>query len=245
MNLERDDSVKWVIPDGDNYARYMRGCPVWNGRVCIQPELVSFVQFYNTITGRRLKTAVDVGSNIGALAYYFGNIFNHVWCFEPNPITYKASLLNLAVLKNITMNNLAIGDHIGTTKLRVFPGCHGSNFVDPNENISMEYNAARFGGKLPEYLTKHYFEEVEIRTLDSYNIVDVDLIKVDVEGFEYSVIMGAEETIRKNKPTVVVEYHEPLHRKYFGDKKTPMSLLEDMGMAHINTLGRDYVWGWK
>jgi hypothetical protein len=42
-------------------------------------------------------------------------------------------------------------------------------------------------------------------SLDSLGIGNVDLIKIDVEGFEVEVILGAHETIRKYKPVIIME----------------------------------------
>jgi hypothetical protein len=48
--------------------------------------------------------------------------------------------------------------------------------------------------------------EVEIKQLDSFKFFEnVDFIKIDVEQFEYFVILGALKTIKKNKPTIFFE----------------------------------------
>ena len=47
--------------------------------------------------------------------------------------------------------------------------------------------------------------DVQIRSLDSYNLRDVDFIKIDVEGYEPKVLMGAEKTIKKYWPVLCIE----------------------------------------
>jgi hypothetical protein len=49
---------------------------------------------------------------------------------------------------------------------------------------------------------------VQTRTLDSYNLNNVGLIKIDVEGHELAVLSGATETILKSRPYVIVEAEE-------------------------------------
>jgi hypothetical protein len=45
----------------------------------------------------------------------------------------------------------------------------------------------------------------EMRTLDSFELDNVGFIKIDVEGAQLLVLMGAEETIKRNKPVMLVE----------------------------------------
>ena len=64
-------------------------------------------------------------------------------------------------------------------------------------------------------------------TLDSLALENVDYVKIDCEGYEYNIIMGARETLLNNKPIVVVE-----------DKKH-----KDVGHAHTE-LAVDTLIGW-
>ena len=43
------------------------------------------------------------------------------------------------------------------------------------------------------------------KTLDSFNLTNVSLIKIDTEGYEKSVVVGARNTIEKHKPVIVAE----------------------------------------
>jgi hypothetical protein len=49
---------------------------------------------------------------------------------------------------------------------------------------------------------------VDVNTVDSYGFDDVDLIKIDVEGHEQFIILGAVETIKKTKPILMVEIEQ-------------------------------------
>jgi hypothetical protein len=46
-----------------------------------------------------------------------------------------------------------------------------------------------------------------MRTLDSFGIPRVDLLKVDVEGYELEVLRGAELTLQRSHPTMMIEMH--------------------------------------
>ena len=47
--------------------------------------------------------------------------------------------------------------------------------------------------------------DVNVDTIDNLNLTDVDFIKIDVEGFEINVLEGAEKTLIKNSPVLVIE----------------------------------------
>lgn len=48
-------------------------------------------------------------------------------------------------------------------------------------------------------------EKIEVRTLDSYNLTNITMIKIDVENFELNVLKGGIETIKRNKPIIFIE----------------------------------------
>ena len=60
-----------------------------------------------------------------------------------------------------------------------------------------------------------YGGDLKIRSekLDSYSFKRVDLLKIDVEGFELDVLLGAENTIRQFKPRIIIETHSKELRK--------------------------------
>ena len=47
--------------------------------------------------------------------------------------------------------------------------------------------------------------EVEARTLDSFEFASVGLIKLDIQGAEYSALIGARETILRHRPVLLIE----------------------------------------
>jgi hypothetical protein len=47
--------------------------------------------------------------------------------------------------------------------------------------------------------------DIQIRTLDSYELTEIDFIKIDVDGYEDLLIKGAQETISQNLPVINIE----------------------------------------
>ena len=58
--------------------------------------------------------------------------------------------------------------------------------------------------------------KVDCRTIDSFNFSNVGLIKIDVEGAEKEVLMGARNTIIDNRPNLIIE-NELIHQNDTND----------------------------
>ncbi|MEH3147790.1 MAG: FkbM family methyltransferase [Methylobacterium frigidaeris] len=82
---------------------------------------------------------------------------------------------------------------------------------------------------------------VQCLTLDSFGFERVSYIKVDVEGFEEKVLRGGQETIRRDRPVIVIEQNNATlaGAEKFGAKRW----LEQHGYGHVATCPRgwDYV----
>ncbi len=83
-----------------------------------------------------------------------------------------------------------------------------------------------------------------MHTLDSFELKDVDFIKIDTEGYELYVVKGAEETIKRCKPTMIVE-QKGHGMKYFGfGKEEGVELLESWGMKRVANMSGDIIMVW-
>ena len=83
-----------------------------------------------------------------------------------------------------------------------------------------------------------------VRTLDSFEFHNVDYIKMDCEGFEYKVILGAKQTICESRPIVVVE--QKPHDTYKDDygQFAAVELLQSWGMRCLEKVKDDWIMGW-
>ncbi len=127
-------------------------------------------------------TFVDVGANVGGYAVRAASWDMKVYAFEPNPH-------NLALLRrNIEINNASVN---------VLPFALGSR--------AGKASLSPVGGV--SRIVKEDGVEVEMRTLDSFELPGVDLLKVDVEGYELEVIKGAKLTLEKYHPVIMIEMH--------------------------------------
>jgi hypothetical protein len=98
----------------------------------------------------------------------------------------------------VQIHHAALSDRAGTTRITMPQLQPGYSTIEPDNNLDGKVNTAY---PLLEF-------EVETRTLDSFSIDDVAVIKIDVEGHEENVLCGARETIDRCRPVLVVETEE-------------------------------------
>ncbi len=137
--------------------------------------------------------AIDIGANVGVWSYLLSKYARQVESFEPNPKIFNA-LKNIKI-KNVNSYNIALSNKSGSVDLLIPKGSKGFS----NQGASL--SSIKVQGE-------HKSISIEAKCLDEYNFLDVDFIKIDVEGHEHEVIEGAQETINKFKPTMVIEMEE-------------------------------------
>ncbi len=131
------------------------------------------------LTESQGRLAVDVGARDGEFTRYLLRGFDQVVCFEPRRREFFDR--NTPPDAPVTLFQCALGDEAGEI---VMAG----------------------GGHDLERTPKR--SKVKVLTLDQFELECVDLIKIDVEGYELKVLRGAEKTILKWWPTMIVEKNQ-------------------------------------
>ena len=136
------------------------------------------------------RTVVDIGARKGHwfknIAYYFPDSPAHL--FEPTPNIYE--WLDSKHRKNdrVNIHGVALSDVSATLDFHIDLELGGwSGLTQQRED------------------GKYRTIKVPVKTLDSYKLKNVGLIKIDVEGNELKTIRGAEKTIKSSKPFVYFE----------------------------------------
>jgi len=140
---------------------------------------------------KKKRRFIDIGANVGFYSYYYSSIFQNIEAFEP--IAHITQHLSQAKFKNITIYNEALSNLAGKMPYNI-PIVNGEQLVS---RASLENMDA-------ECETK----EVQVKRLDDFDFGDIDLIKIDVEGHEEKVILGASVSIKKHKPILIVEIEQ-------------------------------------
>jgi FkbM family methyltransferase len=152
----------------------------------------------------------DVGANIGVYTVIAGvkgvpeGIKIHA--FEPVPENARYFMRNITLnaLSNISLVQKAVGDKPGRLKLLLAPDSIATH------SPSIKHTKGDINDSV----------EVDLITIDKYNKkkkIPVDLLKIDVEGYDEKVIRGAQETISLYKPTVFIEFDPDVINQCDGD----------------------------
>lgn len=140
------------------------------------------------------SVVVDAGANVGYFALLFARWLRGagvVHAFEPFPetaIRFERNLqLNPDLEPLVRLHRLGLSDFVGNVPMS----------VPDRENQGSNYLGGA-GGKT-----------VEVTTLDAFcereRLTKLDLVKVDVEGSEVALLRGAEESIHRFRPILVIE----------------------------------------
>jgi FkbM family methyltransferase len=177
------DGKLYSVSSDDDYLDHVEGE--------FEPEMVSF--FKSLL--QPSDTVLDIGANIGCTSLLFGSLASKVYSFEPSPTTYRWLVENVqrAKLNNVEPINLGLGKEAGTFELTFAPNNRSGGFVSNLTSAS----------------EGHQVEHITIARGDDFigerQIAKVDFIKIDVEGFEQSVIEGLTQTIARDQPIVALE----------------------------------------
>lgn len=135
------------------------------------------------------QTVFDVGANIGSwTALALENNPNlKIHCFEPSKTTYKVLALQ-KFTESVFLNELGLGATPGEIPLYIFGNDGEMNSIHQREVFSSANTQT---------------ESITLDTLDDYcqrlQIEQIDLLKIDVEGYELDVLKGAQEMLKQSR----------------------------------------------
>jgi FkbM family methyltransferase len=132
---------------------------------------------------------LDIGANFGSHTFHFAEVAQQVIAFEPQLELYRMLQGSLALQHR--SNVIALNTAVGTKSGEIV--CPSMDFLRPNN----------FGGV--SLLDKREGNKVPVSSIDGFGFLKCDFIKIDVEGMELHVLIGAKETIRKFRPVMSVE----------------------------------------
>lgn len=160
-------------------------------------------------------TVLDIGANIGAHTFRLAQRVGPNGCviaFEPMKWAFLRLLRNMKLnhFQNIIVEKLALGNKNGTM-IAAF------NVSWPLDNSDVKPDP----------------ETVVVRCLDDYlserGISKVDLIKLDVDGYEYKILQGASRLLKTVQPILVMELGEYTLERFGDNAEEMLDFLKDCG----------------
>lgn len=162
---------------------------VWIERRKDLPVGTNLIEDLKNKLGIEFNIIFDVGANIGQTALEFSRSFPSakIYSFEPIGMAYEQLLKNIKGISNVETIKIAFSDKEENVEVRLF-----------DDNMS-SLNSLKQAVMNPDINSPK--EIVSTITLDSYiadkGIHNIDLLKIDTEGYEMQVLKGALKSLRK------------------------------------------------
>ena len=194
--------VEWMNPDGAyflsddmQFASYLLNSQMFSTEVNIINKLHS--EFKDIASD---KIFVDIGASFGTYTLILGQIFKHTYAFEPDIHTYNILCGNIAMHNlsdKTTLINAPVSDKIENVNYVKLDSLGGCNYCyTETDNIAKMYS---------QYTPQSILSKQAI-TIDSLNLTNIGLLKIDVEGFELRVLKGCVRSLEaSNYPPFIIE----------------------------------------
>ncbi len=168
-------------------------------------------------------TFLDVGANDGIYSLFASNYVGpdgSVYSFEPSQREFNRLLDNIALnqISNIKALKLALSDFDGTATLKV------ANDEHAGQNTLGEYVYAGVHCSDVEPIAVKRLDDL----VDELGIQRVDVIKLDIEGAEFSALKGAQETLKRFKPLLILELSDEALKHQGSSAIQLLNLLEQL-----------------
>ncbi len=164
------------------------------------------------------RICIDIGANVGLWACDLVNEFQTVIAFEPVE-EFRDCFKKNVKGSNYIVESVALGRTETFIEMSIVQGNTGHSHINPTSLGK---------GTIP------------LKTLDSYNYENIDMIKIDVEGYEEEILAGAMNTILKNKPVIVVEQQKHEYKDAITDKPS-IKILESWGYRVVDHHKKDWI----
>lgn len=178
------------LPEADVFFHKQKNISNWGAEEfsILQPHLKNF------------RTCLDIGAHVGITTLRYAQHFKTVHSFEP--IHYGLLAENTKDLNNVVVHGCAVSNEAGTVEM--YPNLWNSGGGIIPDEYNMYFIDKRYEGENAAYKDVKKIS-VNCLPIDDFNYEDVDLIKIDVEGYILPVLEGLIKTLTTNSSVVQIE----------------------------------------
>jgi len=194
-------NLKMLILPKHHWTQYLQGT--------YEPE--TFKKIKEIFKNKQIKSFWDVGANVGMYSVFIAKRYScYINAFEPSKKYHSFLKLNTTFFKKVKAHNFGIGS-INKKEKIILTDEPGSNYIARN----------KFDEK-----TKTS-EICEIRTIKKLSKIKTpNLVKIDVEGFEFEILNHSIDFFKQNKTILILEIDEENLKRYSKNKKDILNLLK-------------------
>lgn len=169
----------------------------------------------NLIPPENRKVAIQAGGHWGVWANCLAGVFKTVYTFEPEHRNFQILCHTLAARDNVIKMQACLGNSAPPVGLWL-DGKNGGGTHVKDEGI------------------------IPVVTIDSLLLPRLDLLYLDIEGYEYYALLSGWETICKYKPVIAIEVKD-LGHTYEKNGPDAISFIESLGYRHRADRRRDKI----
>ena len=197
MKIEKINGFYVPVHD-QHFDKWAQGAPFTQNK-CLQ----KFLSWCDS-QQKKFRTVIDIGAWCGTWATELTPYSKKIYAFEPSKAHFHCLEKNIFNISQIVEpNRIAIGDKETNIDL-----------IETDHTQEARVDESKPG-------------KIQMRTLDSFNYQNVDLIKIDVEGYEMKVLIGAEKTL-ENCQYLMIELNNNT-KKYGSSNKDVENYLASKG----------------
>jgi FkbM family methyltransferase len=163
------------------------------------------------------SVAVQTGGNCGQYVRQLSKLFGTVYTFEPDPVNFLCLTLNSG--NNVIKTQACVGND--------------KKFVNLNRTTDAGAVHVEGQGNIPTVI------------IDELDLPACGLIQLDIEGYEYFALLGAQRTIKKYHPILMIEWYEPWAERYNTNKEMRDEFLSTLGYRQILNNHSDYIYKYQ
>ncbi len=143
---------------------------------------------------------IDIGASYGTYSLFFAKYFKQIIAFEPGENSFNILMANIKInnINNILTQNCGLANFEGKAKFIVPDNDNGSAFVIPHGS-EKKYSKAKTYSVGVKQLDSY------MSNLKQYDSFRVELIKIDAEGMEESILKSSEHLIKQHTPVILFE----------------------------------------